>query len=85
MPNAALPRSTEPAADAVRLTGSAAFRTTNPVARVADAAAELADAVAEFDAALDQGRPMTALVRLDQQVTAADRLHRATLAASLSG
>ena len=44
------------------------------------AAHRLADAVAEFDAALDEGRPMYALVKLDQEVVAATRRHRAALA-----
>lgn len=40
----------------------------------------LADAEAEFDAALDEHRPMFALVRLDQEVVAATRRHQAALA-----
>lgn len=49
-----------------------------------DSAARLAEAVDEFDAALAAGQPMFLLVRLDQEVTAADRRHRAALVASCS-
>ena len=43
------------------------------------AAARLADAVAEYDAALDHGVPMFVLVKLDQEVAAATRCHRAAV------
>ena len=56
----------------------------DPARRVAAAATRLADAVAEFDAALDEGRPMFVLVRLDQEVSAADARHRSAVAAARS-
>jgi hypothetical protein len=46
------------------------------------AARRLADAVAEYDTALTEGVSMFALVRLDQEVEAASRVHAAALAAS---
>lgn len=49
-----------------------------------DTAARLTEAVDEFDAALAAGRPMFMLVRLDREVTAAERRHRAALVASCS-
>jgi hypothetical protein len=51
-----------------------------PTAELRRAAARLADALVEFDAALDEGAAMAVLVRLDQEVVAATRLHDAALA-----
>ena len=59
------------------LAPAAPFRTSVALHR---AATRLADALVEFDAALDEGAAMPMLVRLDQEVAAATRLHRVALA-----